>query len=101
MDPIGPTIASSLAGLNQAERQNSRDAKRTEAEAARAKFRRALDEAELTVAQTESDGAVRGVASNEEEEARQDHREHKAYGAKGADDDADKPADTPRLDLNA
>lgn len=99
MDPIGPAIASSLAGLNQAERQAARDARKAQTEGPRDRFRRALDEAELTVVETESEVAVRGVAANEDEEARQDHREHPpGYPREGeASDDADRP----RLDLNA
>lgn len=98
MDPVGPTLASSLAGLNQAERQAARDAKKAQAEGPRDRFRRALDEAELTVVETESDGAVRGVAANSDEDAQQDHREHGAYppAPRGATDEETPP----RLDVN-
>lgn len=98
MDPVGPALASSMAGLQQAERQAVRDARKAQPESARDRFRRALDEADLSVAETESEGAVRAVAANADEDARQDHRENSGYAPRGrepASEDA-----PPRIDVN-
>lgn len=97
MDPVGPSIASSVAGSASTERAAGAGAKRA-LEKPREAFKRALDEAELTVSQTEGEGAVRGVAGNEQEEARQDHRERQTYSPAGDGDEP--PEQKPALDVN-
>lgn len=96
MDPIGLPIASSVAGLNQAERSTVRDQKRP-GETARDRFARALDEAELRVTEVEAPEAPRAVKGNDQEEAHEDRQEHAYYRPDGQARPDDTPP--PRLDV--
>ncbi|MBX3357147.1 MAG: hypothetical protein KF745_01835 [Phycisphaeraceae bacterium] len=81
MSVLGPgnsIVTQSVAGAPGAERIASRDAARRRQ--GPAESRRPQDEIDLEVSQTQTDSAVRNLASNDREEAREDRREHPAYG---------------------
>lgn len=96
MDPIGNSIASSVAGVSQQERIASRDRAR-QAGGDKDRFRRALDEAELTTTQVEAAEAVRSAKGNDSEESHEDRQQR-------GDFDETPPAHPappkPRLDIN-
>ena len=94
MDPVGLPIASSLAGLNQAERTQTRDQRRP-GETARDRLARAQDEAELRVTEVEAPNAPRAVKGNDQEEAHEDRQEHANYAPDGHAQDQPPP----RIDL--
>lgn len=76
MDPIGPAIQSSLAGVSQAQRKAT--AEQAARERAETRPRRAGDRAEFTDAliPTEAVEAVRPLESNDQEEAHEDRLAH-------------------------
>lgn len=92
MDPIGPAIQSSLAGVSGAQRKAT--AEQAARERAEARPRRAGDRAEFTDAlgPTEAVEAVRPPEGNDQEEAHEDRRAHDH-------DHAEQDARKRRLDL--
>ena len=88
-------LAAAVAGLANAERASIREQAKNDPKI-RDRFRRALDEAEISVQNTESAEAVRSTKGNDQEEGRQDRREHAAYGPGVQDGNANTP---PRLDV--
>ena len=91
---IGTNLAQSLAGVSQAEKLEARDKRPKEPKAANRRARK--DEYDQVTVETESADALRPLASNDQEEAREDRQEHPQYDPSGA-----KPGDTPppKLDI--
>ncbi|TVQ59822.1 MAG: hypothetical protein EA379_09835 [Phycisphaerales bacterium] len=73
MDPVGLPIVSSIAGLSQAERLQTREQRRP-GETARDRLARAKDEADLRVTEVEPPEAPRAVKGNDQEEAHEDRQ---------------------------
>ncbi len=82
MSLIPTNVVQSLAGLTQAEKIEARDKRpaQTKATARRA----TQDEYEHVAVETETAEAVRGLAGNHQEEAREDRQEHPHYNKQGA-----------------
>lgn len=80
MDAVGPTLAASVAGLTGAERVAARD-KAKENKRIDDRFKRSLDQAELTVTGVEEAEAVRKLKGNDQEEAHEDHQAALLYEA--------------------
>lgn len=68
-------MAQSLAGASQAERVEAKDKK----PASKPPTTPRKDDRDLFVSQTESADAVRGLSSNEQEDANEDHRKSNSY----------------------
>lgn len=83
MDPISPTIASSLAGAAQAERQAVRDTRRA-AEDENRRFHLNPEGLEAPVDEVSLAEAVRSTKGNAHEESHEDRQEHALYGRDGA-----------------
>ncbi len=83
MDPISPTIASSLAGSAQAERQAVRDTRRA-AETENRRFHLNPEGLEAPVDEVAIAEAVRSTKGNSHEESHEDRQEHPTYGPDGA-----------------
>lgn len=81
MNAQGSSIAQSLAGAAQAERLMLREKDRQNVQQARVNRVRDPKANGEGVDKVEIDHAVRGLASNDQEEAREDRREHPAYSA--------------------
>lgn len=77
MTIVGPTLAHSLAGSAQAERAATQDKVRPEG--ARSRRARGPDQLDLEPQAVESPQAIRSAKGNDQEEAREDRREHAAY----------------------
>ena len=95
---FGPSIAQSVAGLNQAERTSS--AKLREAERKRprdVKPRPGEPDGDEVVVDTQALDAVRSIKSNDQEEAHEDHVEHSWYLSDGSA----RPEGEGSLDLEA
>jgi hypothetical protein len=91
---IVPTnFASSLAGMNQAERVESKDKERREAERARQRGRSWVfpDDQDQVVIQVEASEAPRNLKANDQEEAHEDRQSRPQYGPDGSLAGADKP----------
>lgn len=73
MDAVGHTVAASVAGLAGAERVAARE-KAKENKRIDDRFKRSLDQAELTVTGVEETEAVRSLKANDQEEAQEDHQ---------------------------
>jgi len=88
---IGTNVAQSLAGAAQAERLEARDKK----PASKPPSTPRKDDRDLYVTTTENADAVRGLSSNEQEDANEDHRKGNGYTPGG------HPAGEgqPRLDV--
>lgn len=80
MDAVGPTIAASVAGLTGAERIAARE-KAKESKRIDDRFKRSLDQAELTVTGVEEAEAIRNAKGNDQEEAHEDHQAALLYEA--------------------
>lgn len=79
--PVQPTgLAAAAAGLANAERVTAREQARA-GQGPRDRLRRAADSADLRIVDTESAEALRDAKGNDQEEGRQDRREHAAYTA--------------------
>ena len=94
MSLIGSSVAQSIAGLSQAERAETK-AKAPAAPKDAKPSRK--DDKDRVVVETETVDAVRGLNSNDQEEAREDREEHPGYTPKGVQSLAHPPA---HLDLN-
>lgn len=94
MDAMGPIIAASLAGVNQAEKIAARDAVKPDERPGK-RFRRPGDNAELSVSHVEGVEGLRDPKGNEQEESHEDRQEHGHYDAQGQLSHDHKP----RLDL--
>jgi len=96
MDAVGPTVAASVAGIANAERVVARE-KAKENKRIDDRFKRSLDQAELTVTGVEEAEAIRSLKANDQEEAQEDHQ---AALLDEAENLAPKPdAPRPRLDI--
>lgn len=91
VNPIHSAIASSVAGTSAGEEHAVKRAKREDED--RARFRRALDNAEVSVDASQAADAVRSAKGNSQEEASEDRREHDNYSV------ARPPADGKSLDI--
>jgi hypothetical protein len=81
---IVPTnFASSLAGMNQAEKVESRDKERKEAERARRRWVFPEDQDQVVI-QVESSEAPRNLKGNDQEEAHEDRQSRPQYGPDGS-----------------
>ncbi len=89
MSIIGTNVAQSLAGAAQAERVEARDKK----PASKPPPGVRKDDRDLFVSQTETGDAVRGLSSNEQEDANEDHRQSNGYTPGG------HGSDRPNLDV--
>ncbi len=96
MPIIGTNIASSVAGVANAERIAAKAVEKREAKAG-PRRRAEADEVIVGAEATESAEAARSLKSNDQEEAREDHEEHPAYSPQGA---VKEPA-PPRIDMSA
>jgi hypothetical protein len=83
---IGTNVAQSLAGA-QAEKLEARNTK-----AAKAPPGPRKDDRDLYITKTETADAARGISSNEQEEANEDHRQHNAYTPGGKATGEDRPS---------
>ena len=90
MSIIGTNVTQSVAGLSQAEKIEARDKRPAQPTAAQRRARK--DEYDHVAVQTETAEAVRHLAPNDQEEAREDRHEH-------AQDGLPDPAARPRLDV--
>lgn len=94
MSTIGTSVAQSLAGAGQAERVESGDRKRTErTDPRQARLRK--DQHDTVTVEVESLEAVRHLAGNDQEQAREDRQEHASYTPSGAA----RVLGKPRLDI--
>lgn len=75
---IGTSVAQSAAGAPQAERTEAADRRRAEPARARP-VKRSADEYDHPAADVDAPDAVRHLAGNDQEQAREDRREHPAY----------------------
>jgi hypothetical protein len=94
MSLIGSSVAQSIAGLSQAERAETK-AKAPAAPKDAKPSRK--DDKDRVVVDTETADAVRGLKSNDQEEAREDRQEHPGYTPQGALNPHAPPAN---LDIN-
>ncbi len=94
MSIVGSNIAQSVAGLTQAERTDAREKQRIEQGQNRGP-RRLKDEYDNVVDEVEAAEAIRKLASNDQEEAHEDRREHPHYLPSG-ELSKDKP---PQIDV--
>ena len=83
---IGTNVAQSLAGAPLAERLEARDKKPASKPGNIRK-----DDRDLYVTQAEAGDAVRGISSNEQEDANEDHRQGNPYTPGGNVDDGKRP----------
>lgn len=92
MEPVGPLIQSSFAGVSQAQREQT--TKQAARERVAARSRRANDQADFGdgLVPTDAADAVRSSESNDQEEAHEDRRSHDW-------DHAEQNARQRRLDL--
>lgn len=79
---FGTNVTQSVAGLSQAEKIEARDKRPAPTKAAQRRVRK--DEYEHIAPETDNAEAVRGLASNDQEEAREDRQEHPQYTKRGA-----------------
>lgn len=91
MDPISPTIASSVAGSSQAERQAVRDTRRA-AETENRRFHLNPEGLEAPVDEVTLAEAVRSIKGNSHEESHEDRQEHALYGPDGAPSQGPRPS---------
>lgn len=82
MTSFGPSLASSLAGAPQAERQAVQRSSREDRDRARAR-KTDKDDPETPVDQVELTDAVRSLKDNTQEETHDDREEHPQYGVGG------------------
>ena len=82
MSLIGSNVAQSLAGLSQAEKIEARDKRPAQPKAVERRARK--DEYDHVAVETDTAEAVRGLASNDQEEAREDRQEHPQYNRRGS-----------------
>jgi hypothetical protein len=95
MSVIGTNVAQSLAGLNQAERAESRE--KAAKPVPRPRVRGQLkDELELQVAAPESADAVHNPVGTGQEETPEDHQRSPSYSPAGK---KPSPDDQPKLDI--
>lgn len=94
MDGIGHNLASSVAGLNQAERA-AKPAPRPEERPA-ARFRRLAETDEFTVTVVEGPEAIRDPKGNDQEETHEDRAEHGLYDSNAHTHRGDR---NPSLDI--
>ena len=78
MDPVGPPIASSVAGTHAAERNASKEAKRTD-QRPTARFRKLHEVDEVSISPIEGSEARRDPKGNDQEESHEDRQEHGHY----------------------
>jgi len=98
MPIIGTNIASSVAGAANAERVAAKAIVKREAGLRPGARRGDKDELIVGAEATERAEEVRSLKSNDQEEAREDHRQHAAYSTKGP---RQANADRPNLDMQA
>ncbi len=98
MDPVGLPIAASVAGMTGAERIAARE-KAKEEKKVDDRFKRSLDQADLTVTPVEEAEAVRSAKGNDQEEAHEDHEAGAHYEAEALLQRLNKPSAKPRLDV--
>lgn len=92
MSIIGTSVTQSVAGLSQAERAEARQKRPERSAGAPRNVRR--DEADTVTVQAETADAVRNLAGNDQEDAREDRQEHPGYS------DSEAAADQrPHLDI--
>lgn len=85
MNPIAPHIASSVAGVHQAEKQASRESEKTDRRRPVARVvRRGDDNLDLEVTEVEEVEATRNAKGNDQEETHEDRQAHGHYDARGA-----------------
>lgn len=89
MSIIGTNVAQSLAGASQAERLEARDKK----PASKLPTSPRKGDRDLYVSQVENVEAARGLSSNEQQDANEDHRKSNAYRPGGESEER------PRLDV--
>jgi hypothetical protein len=77
MNILGPTLAQSLAGSTQAERVAAQD--KVKPEGPRSRRARGPDQLDLEAQGVEAPEAIRSAKGNDQEEGREDRREHAAY----------------------
>jgi hypothetical protein len=94
MSLMGSNVAQSVSGLTQAERVESR-AKRPAQKAADRGG--SSDDTDQVVVSVETADAVRGLKSNDQEDAREDRSEQPGYTPSGSLHQGAKP---PQLDVN-
>ena len=82
MSTIGSNIAQSLAGLSQAEKIEAKEKRPAQPKAAERRTRK--DEYDTVVVDTEASDAVRGLKSNDQEDAREDRQESGGYTPQGS-----------------
>ena len=82
MTSFGPTLASSVAGAPQSERQAVTRSSREDRDRARAR-KTDKDEPEAPVDEVELTDAVRTLKDNTQEETHDDREEHPQYGVGG------------------
>ena len=82
MSTIGSNLAQSLAGLSQAEKAEAKEKRPAQPKAAERRTRK--DEYDNVVVDTEAADAVRGLKSNDQEDAREDRQESAGYTASGS-----------------
>lgn len=97
MDAVGHTVAASVAGLAGAERVAARDKAKQEKKIDD-RFKRSLDQAELTITPVEEAEAARSAKGNDQEEAHEDHQASAHYDAERLAIPPDG-APRPRLDI--
>lgn len=96
MTGFGPTLASSIAGAPQAERQQVLRTNREARDRARARESQ-RDEADAPLDKVELTEAVRNLKDNSQEETRDDREQHAPYSSAGRP--VRRADDRQRLDL--
>jgi hypothetical protein len=97
--PAPISTQSAIAGAAQAEQVRATDANRQRPVRPPAAPRRAGDSFEQDVSGAEAIDAVRDLKGNDQEESRQDRREHDGYSATAGQDDGDRRP--PHIDVSA
>ena len=95
MSIVPTNLASSMAGTQAAARVEGADKRKRDAEKARQRDKppaTTKQEADEVIVQVETAEAVRNLASNEQEEAREDHLARPQYTARGKSAKSDAPS---------
>ncbi|MCC6659442.1 MAG: hypothetical protein IT437_01015 [Phycisphaerales bacterium] len=94
MSTIGTNVAQSIAGAGQAERIEAGERKKAErADPRQARLRK--DQHDTVTVEAETLEAVRHLAGNDQEQAREDRQEHPSYTPSGAA----RAVGRPKLDI--
>ena len=91
---MGSNLPAPISGLSQAERVESRSKRPAQKAGDRGG---SADDTDQVVVSVETAGAVKGLTSNDQEDAREDRSEQQAYTPKGP---VAPGAHGPRLDVN-